>query len=89
MLSYYYVDMKSKNLVTREFTLPELNEKIATIVTKGVNIPKSENASAFPAKPGWYCKYCPYSQARKADGQVPCEFTGKYEEPEKPAELPG
>ncbi len=88
VLTYYYLDMKKKNLATREFTAAELDEKIAAIVTKGINIPKGENESAFPAKPGWYCKYCPYSQKRSSDGVVPCQYTGKFDEPEKPAELP-
>ena len=88
VLSYYYVDMKSKNLATREFTLAELDEKIAAIVTKGVNIPKGDNESSFPAKPGWYCKYCPYSQNRSSDNTVPCKYTGKFEEPEKAAKVP-
>ena len=77
ILSYYYVDVKSKNLVSREFTVAELDEKIATIVEKGINIPSGKEESSFPAKPGWHCKYCPYSHVRSLDNTIPCKHTFK------------
>lgn len=86
VLSFYYLDMKSKNLVTREFSLAELDEKIATIVEKGVNIPTQKDESAFPAKPGWWCRFCPYAQVRSSDNKVPCKYTTPP--PPKPAEEP-
>lgn len=72
-LSFYYID--HNKLVTRELNLSELNTKIETIVNKGINIPTQKNPNMFPAKPGWMCKYCPYSKVRSSDKKIPCEFT--------------
>jgi len=60
ILSYFYTD--HAKIVTREFTLSELNDKIQKIVEKGINIPTQNNPKLFVATPGNVCKYCPYSE---------------------------
>ena len=73
VMSYYYVD--HDKIVTREMSVAELDEKIKSVVEKGIKIPTAKTPESFPATPGWGCKYCPYSKARKSDGKVVCEFT--------------
>jgi len=75
LLSYYYVDHDV--IVTREFTVDELNKKIEVILNKAVSIPTQKSAALFPATPGWACKFCPYSKVRSTDKKVVCEFSSQ------------
>lgn len=72
VLSYFYIDHNT--LVTREFSLSELDKKIEKIVKKGINIPIQNSPGLFPPNPGTVCKYCPYSKVRSSDNKVVCEF---------------
>lgn len=71
-LSFFYLD--HDELVTRDFTLDNLNKHIEKIVKKGFDIPRTDNPKLFKPNPGTVCKYCPYSKVRSSDGKIPCEF---------------
>lgn len=71
-LSFFYVD--HNELVTREFSLSELNKKIDNIIRKGIDIPTTDNEKLFKATPGNVCKYCPYSKARSSDNKIVCNY---------------